>query len=94
VNNSNSTIADYLDHGVVMLHPLVADGIDQPPPRLVAIHQHLAGDVAVREGDDTRIAVEFCINDKTWCQLLHGAEVADDGPDRVGRGVDGDVAVK
>ena len=60
-----------------MAHPLVGDRIDQPPPRLVAIDQQLARDVAVGEGDDARVAIEPGVEHEARRQpRMHRAEIA------------------
>ena len=77
-----------------MFHPLADDRIDQPPPCLVAIDQHLARHVAVVEGHDARVAVETRVGDESRRQpLVHGAEVTHRVPDVIGVRVDRNVLV-
>ena len=77
-----------------MFHPLADDRIDQPPPRVVAVDQHLARDVAVVERHDARVAFETRVGDKSRRQpLMHRAEITHRRPDIFGVGVDRDVLV-
>jgi hypothetical protein len=77
-----------------MRHPLADDGVDQPPPRLVAVDQQLARNIAVGESHDAGIAVETRVDDESRCQPRDRAEIAHRRPDVVGVGVDGNVTME
>ena len=71
---------------------VAGDGVDQPPPRLVAIHELLPRHVAVVERHDAGIAVELAVDGKSRPQpLMHRAEIAHGVPDGFGGRVDGNV---
>ena len=53
-----------LHRRAVMRHAFADDGIDQPPPRLVAIDQQLTRHIAVGKSDDAGTVVEFGVDDK------------------------------
>src|SRR5258707_14949346 len=66
-------IGRYLHRRAVLFYPLADNGIDQPPPRLVAIDQQLARHRAVGKGHDPRVAIKPRIEHESrhqpWCGL-------------------------
>ena len=76
----------YLHRGAVLLDPFADDGIDQPPPRVVAIDQQFARHRAVGKRHDPRIAVEARIEHEARHQpRMQRAEIAHRVPDVGGR---------
>src|SRR5262249_55806340 len=88
------TVRDDLHRGAVLLHALADGGIDQSPPRIVAVNQKLARHRAVGEGNDASLALEPGVEHEARHEaVMQGAEVTHRVPYLIRRRIDWNVLV-